>query len=154
MDEQKANDLEFPMDCAVNNSNDLLFYNFSDLGAWNEGLQWPNDSNGTDNGVALENEISNNLFVPSMETSLLPSMPDLDSIFNLSNPLSMTPMDNMQTVQSAGPSDPVSESTDANPEEESDEERSTFSYEYIPLSINDWTVPVDAVYVRALVLPF
>lgn len=30
---------------------------------------------------------------------------------------------------------------------ESDDERKTYSYEYIPLSINDWTVPVDTVYV-------
>ena len=35
-------------------------------------------------------------------------------------------------------------------EDDEAEERSTYSYEYIPLSINDWTVPVDAVYVSIL----
>jgi hypothetical protein len=35
-------------------------------------------------------------------------------------------------------------------EEDQEEERNTYSYEYIPLSINDWTVPVGAVYVSIL----
>jgi hypothetical protein len=168
---RETNELAFPMDCAVNSSDSLLFYNFSDLGSWNEGLQWQADSNGTDSqeyNVALAgegnendrgsnnngNDSSHSLFIPSMETSLLPSIPDLDLIFNLPNPLSAIPMDNMQMLQNMPTSNSVSESPDGDKDEgeDSDEERSTFSYEYIPLSINDWTVPVDAVYVSTLIL--
>jgi hypothetical protein len=168
---RETNELAFPMDCAVNTSDSLLFYNFSDLGSWNEGLQWQDDSNGTDSqeynvtlaGESNENDRSSNnnandsshsLFIPSMETSLLPSLPDLDSIFNLPNPLSAIPMDNMQMLQNMPTSNSITESPDGDQDEEedSDEERSTFSYEYIPLSINDWTVPVDAVYVSTLIL--
>lgn len=166
-----ANELAFPMDCSVNTSDNLLFYNFSDLGTWNEGLQWQNDSNGTDSqeySVALpgesnendrssnnnSNDSNHNLFIPPMETSLLPSIPDLDSIFNLPNPLSTIPMDNMQMLQNMPTSNSVSENSRGghDDEEDSDDERSTFSYEYIPLSINDWTVPVDAVYVSTPIL--
>lgn len=170
---RETNELSFPMDCTVNTSDNLLFYNFSDLGTWNEGMQWQDDSNGTDSqeySVALpgegnendrssnnnSNDSSHSLFIPSMETSLLPSIPDLDSIFNLPNPLSTIPMGNMQMLQNMPTSNSVSESPDGDHDEEqdSDEERSTFSYEYIPLSINDWTVPVDAVYVSTLFLSY
>ncbi|CRG83628.1 Protein pacG [Talaromyces islandicus] len=160
-----TNEITFPVDCAVNTADSLLFYNFSDFGTWNEGLQWQDGSNGTDSqeyGIALHgegnennrsgdnssNDSNHNLFIPSIGTSLLPSIPDLDSIFNLPNPLSTLPMDNMQMLQNMPTSNSVSEKSrgDQGEEEDSDEERSTFSYEYIPLSINDWTVPVDAVY--------
>ncbi|OKL57741.1 hypothetical protein UA08_06919 [Talaromyces atroroseus] len=194
-------DCQTTLDVAPEN---LLFYDFSDLGVWNNNnLRWRDSEaqntevheylDGVDapispvNASANSNHptgshdlgYSNSLFVPSLDTHLLPSIPNLDSIFNLPHSLSSlsadysnipdmpsahstsftsfppkTGLENNGTISTAtcfaikdssGQNMPKSE----NPESETDEtddERRTYSYEYIPLSINDWTVPVEAVY--------
>ncbi|KAH8696740.1 hypothetical protein BGW36DRAFT_381550 [Talaromyces proteolyticus] len=150
--------LGFQIDCSIPASDNLFFYDFSDLGIWNENLQWHDESNDGENqnysGIGVSSPVSDNhngnesLLIPSIETSLLPSIPDLESIFNLPNPLSGMSMDSMQLFQNMNTSDSAGiKSHNATDDGISDEEeRSTYSYEYIPLSINDWTVPVDAVY--------
>ncbi|RAO70704.1 uncharacterized protein BHQ10_006716 [Talaromyces amestolkiae] len=125
---------------------------------------------------------SNNLLIPSSETHLLPSVPNLGSIFNLPDSLSSlsanysssqdahgatlssfasmplnSGMDEAgssslispRSLENLGRKPTSSEKPNTMDEDESDftdDERKTYSYEYIPLSINDWTVPVDAVY--------
>lgn len=180
--------------------NNLLFYDFSDLGIWNNDLQWQDGDekageHSTLNGyLDRESAIntstknthdmshSNSLLMQSTETHLLPSVPNLGSIFNLPDSLSSlsanysdphdahgAPMSSFTSfplndgIDEAGPSSIIlpgslenlgREITSSNKpntmvEDESDftdDERRTYSYEYIPLSINDWTVPVDAVY--------
>ncbi|EED12810.1 conserved hypothetical protein [Talaromyces stipitatus ATCC 10500] len=179
----------------------MIFYDFSDLGIWNNDLQWQDgdgttdelsglngylDSRGSAKSSTDNTHIANNsnacLLIPPSETHLLPSVPNLGSIFNLPNSLSSLAADypNAQDAQCAPfvLSMPFTISDDAvnvshiaqvtsefpvNPDHETtasrkangldddesdgtDEERRIYSYEYIPLSINDWTVPVDAVY--------
>lgn len=187
--------------------NNLLFYDFSDLGIGYNDLQWQDgDENAgelsTLNGyLDSENLIntstsntqnmdpSNNLLITSSETHLLPSVPNLGSIFNLPDSLSslstnysssqdahgatlssFASMPLNSGICEAGPSSHISprslenlgrkltssEKPNTMVEDESDftdDERKTYSYEYIPLSINDWTVPVDAVYVSIELLP-
>ncbi|KAI7969386.1 hypothetical protein EIK77_005016 [Talaromyces pinophilus] len=187
--------------------NNLLFYDFSDLGIWNNDLQWQDGDEeaaelSTLNGyLDRENVVntstkdthninhSNSLLIPSSETHLLPSVPNLGSIFNLPDSLSSlsanysNPQNARDTpsslfasfplndgIDEAGPSSLISPGSPENigreitssdkpntiVEDESDftdDERRTYSYEYIPLSINDWTVPVDAVYVSVKTYP-
>lgn len=165
--------------------NNLLFYDFSDLGIEYNDLQWQDgDENAgelsTLNGyLESENLVntstrntqtmdhSNSLLIPSLETHLLPSVPNLGSIFNLPDSLSSlsanysSPQDvhgaplsssliSPRSLENLGRKLTSSEKPNTMIEDESDfsdDERKTYSYEYIPLSINDWTVPVDAVYV-------
>lgn len=186
--------------------NNLLFYDFSDLGIWNNDLQWQDGDEqagelSTLNGYLDRERVvntstkdthninhSNSLLIPSSETHLLPSVPNLGSIFNLPDSLSSlsanysnpqdahgAPLSSFASfplndgIAEAGPSSLISPGSLENSgreitssdkpntmvEDESDftnDERRTYSYEYIPLSINDWTVPVDAVYVSIEVL--
>lgn len=181
--------------------DDLLFYDFSDLGVWNNDLQWQDGDEEVGELIKLNGYLdresvvnistkdthninhSNSLLIPSSETHLLPSVPNLGSIFNLPDSLSSlsakysnpqdahgAPLSSFASfplndgIDEAGPSSLISPGTLENMgreitlsdkpntmvEDESDftdDGRRTYSYEYIPLSINDWTVPVDAVYV-------
>lgn len=194
----QSTDCNYTFDSVPNN---LLFYDFSDLGIWNNDLQWEdvdekagevNSLNGYLDRESVVNisakdihniNHSNSRLIPSSETHLLPSVPNLGSIFNLpdslsslsanySNPQnshgatlsSFAPFPPNDGIDEAEPSSLISPgslenlgreiTSSDNPntmvEDESDftdDERRTYSYEYIPLSINDWTVPVDAVYV-------
>ncbi|KAL3708752.1 hypothetical protein TMatcc_002538 [Talaromyces marneffei ATCC 18224] len=177
--------------------NDLLFYDFSDLGIWNNDLQWQDGDEKTEelstlngwldrasavNISASNTNPRNGLLIPSLETHLLPSVPNLGSIFNLPDFLSSLYADHYNPPNAHGVSlscfthFPLNEGMDGaghssllspdfleNPDRETlsskkpnatdddgsevtDDENRTYSYEYIPLSINDWTVPVDAVY--------
>lgn len=186
--------------------NDMLFYDFSDLGIWNNDLQWQDGDEmagelSTLNGyLDKENAVntltrntnngnhSNSLLISSSETHLLPSVPNLGSIFNLPDSLSSlsanypnpqaahsTPLSSFMPfpanngIDEAGTSSLISprslenlgreitssDKPNTTVEDDSDitdDERRTYSYEYIPLSINDWTVPVDAVYVSTNLL--
>jgi NDT80 / PhoG like DNA-binding family len=179
----------------------LLFYDFSDAGIWNNSnLRWqdsdvkntevqeylgavdapmsPVDASINNNHTNNNHDLgyNNNLFIPSLETHLLPSIPNLGSIFNLPHSLSSLSADysNLPDMSSTpftsfplkaglenngNISDAIpgflgdinaenKQSKDLESEtDETDDERRTYSYEYIPLSINDWTVPVEAVYV-------
>lgn len=186
--------------------NNLLFYDFSDLGIWNNDLQWQDGDEKTEELSALNTyhdresavntstnsahsiNYSNNLLIPSSETHLLPSVPNLGSIFNLPESLSSlsanysnppdahgAPLssftsfalnngiggaDHPSLISPGSLENPDHETTQPekpnimgeDESDETDDERRTYSYEYIPLSINDWTVPVDAVYVSSSLL--
>jgi hypothetical protein len=186
--------------------NNLLFYDFSDLGIWNNDLHWQDGDEKTgelstldgylDSGSAVDISTnsahninySNRLLISSSETHLLPSVPNLGSIFNLPDSLSSlsanysnpqdahgAPLSSFTSIrvndgiEEAGPLSLISPGSlenldreitssekpnDADEDESdfTDDDRRTYSYEYIPLSINDWTVPVDAVYVGSELL--
>ncbi|KAF5018017.1 hypothetical protein F66182_10022, partial [Fusarium sp. NRRL 66182] len=116
--------------------NNLLFYDFSDLGIEYNDLQWQDgDENAgelsTLNGYLESENIvntstrntqtmdhSNSLLIPSLETHLLPSVPNLGSIFNLPDSLSSlsanysSPQDAHGASLSSFPSMPVNDGID------------------------------------------
>lgn len=181
--------MEFQSTFAVT-PDGLLFYDFSDLEIWDNGLHCHNTQKdkyeegqekllGRINAIlssALSSSLSpdNNNQILSLSptaTPLLPAIPNLDSIFKLPTQYVTTIGDSTDvfihapttTLPASEVLQPVESQLSSNRQEENDsgivgigrkedeeEERSTYSYEYIPRSINDWTIPVDAVYVGIL----